>query len=193
VGCREALSSILANSTYLNRRIDDLMALARSSNGRLDLEREILDLNLVATEAMAEVRSLAKVNRVIARFEPLAYPVQVDGDRKRLRQCLMILLDNAVKFSRASQVVEVVLDVRGPSAAMTVVDQGNGIAARDLPSIFERFYQAEVGRRAGGTGLGLAIAHRIVEAHGGDISAASREQGGTAVTMTLPLQKGAGQ
>ena len=73
--CRAALYSILANSTYLNRRIADLMALARSSDGQLDIEKRTVDLNVVATDAMAEIASLAKINGVTTTFRPLAAPV----------------------------------------------------------------------------------------------------------------------
>ena len=185
--CRDALASILANSTYLNRRIDDLMALARSSSGELDLDRKIVDLNIIAADAIGEIRSLARVNCVIMQFEPLDHPIIVDGDRGRLRQGLMILLDNAVKFSPPYKTVEVMLADRGSHADLTVVDQGKGIALEELPRVFERFYQTEVGRRMGGTGLGLSIARRIVEAHRGKIAADSGAAGGTAITMTFPL------
>ena len=185
--CIEALSSILANAKFLNRRIDDLLALARSLNGQLDLYPEIIDINSIAGEAMIEIRSLAKVNKVMTRLEPLVDPAFIEGDRRQLRQCLMILLDNAVKFSRAYQPIDVVVRRDGVNAAVTVVDLGKGIAAEDLPKVFEPFYQTEVGRQKGGTGLGLSIARRIVEAHRGVIAATGNATGGTAITITIPL------
>ena len=186
----EAVSSILANAKFLNRRIDDLLALARSMNGQLELYPELVDLNSIAGEAMIEIKSLAKVNKVMTRLEALADPALIQGDRRQLRQCLMILLDNAVKFSRAYQPVDMVVRRVATHAEVTVLDLGKGIPAEDLPRVFEPFYQSEVGRQKGGTGLGLSIARRIVEAHRGAIAATGTASGGTAITITIPLAQG---
>ncbi len=186
---RSALASILANSTFLNRRIDDLMALARSNDGIPALDLRTVDLDLVAAEAVAEIGSLARINDVRLRLVSRETPPAIRGDRARLRQVVMILLDNAVKFSREGQEVVLVVGRDGEQASLCVVDSGRGIAAADLPKVFERFYQAEHGKRLGGTGLGLAIARRIVEAHGGTIDAASGETGGTCVTLRLPADE----
>lgn len=181
----QALSSILANAVFLNRRIDDLMALARSEDGRIALDRRLVELDDVARGAVGEVASLARINEVGVELEALSEPVRVFGDAARLRQCLTVLLDNAVKFSSPSQKVTVALAQEGANARLSVTDCGEGIAPNDLPQVFDRFYQTEAGRRRGGTGLGLAIARRIVEAHGGSIEASSADGGGTRISILL--------
>jgi signal transduction histidine kinase len=183
---RNSLRAILANATLLNRRVDDLLALARSSDGQLRLERETVDLNSVAADAVAEIGALAKINDVTIRFDALPAALLVDGDRMRLKQALMILLDNAVKFSPPSQTIDVVLADHGETASVAVSDRGPGVAAAEIPHLFERYYQTEDGRRMGGAGLGLAIARRLVEAHQGTICLASGANGGAMIRMTFP-------
>jgi two-component system, OmpR family, sensor kinase len=188
---RDSLFSILANSTLLKRRIDDLMALARSSDGRLGLQKEAVDLNLIVNEALMEVRGLAKINNIIIRFEAVAAPLLVIGDKARLRQCVLILLDNAVKFSPAGRSVEVIIVDRSGRAELSVIDEGRGITVGETQRVFERFYQTEDGRRVGGSGLGLSIARRLVEAHDGSMVASNREHGGAMVTLMLPTAQSA--
>jgi two-component system, OmpR family, sensor kinase len=186
---RESLFSILANSTFLKRRIDDLMALARSLEGGIGLQKETIDLNLVVSEAVVEIRGLAKVNDVLLRFEARDSPLLVAGDESRLRQCVLILLDNAVKFSPPSRAVEIMLGDLGASAELSVIDEGGGITVDETERVFERYYQTERGRRKGGFGLGLSIARRIVEAHDGSIIASNRAHGGAKVTLMLPTAR----
>jgi two-component system, OmpR family, sensor kinase len=183
-GYRDALSAILANAAFLKRRIDDLMALARAADGRLAPRPERLSLAAVAEEAVAEIRGFARVNgiTIAAALEPC----RVMGDRLRLRQCLAILLDNAIKFSPPAETVTIALARRGREAIVRVSDRGKGVEAAELPLIFERFYQTAEGRRRGGTGLGLAIARRVVEAHGGTIVALRGEGAGMTIAVTLP-------
>lgn len=186
---RESLRAILANAALLNRRVDDLLALARSADGQLTLQRETVDLNRIAADAIAESAGLAKINSVTVEFDGLAAPLLIGGDRMRLKQALMILLDNAIKFSPPAEAVDVALVDRGETANIVVVDRGRGVSSGEIPHLFERYYQTVDGRRLGGTGLGLAIARRIVEAHGGTICAASDARGGTTITMTFPVSK----
>ena len=186
---RDALGSILANSTYLNRRIDDLMALARSLDGRLELDRRSVALEQVVNEAMKEIGSLARINDVRIRVDVCEETLVVRGDHARLRQCLMVLLDNAIKFSRGSDTITVALAQERSHVTVSVIDEGGGIPTEDLSYVFERFYQSEVGKRMGGTGLGLAIARRIADAHDGTIEAFRNERGGTRVTLSLPLEE----
>ncbi|WP_395664921.1 ATP-binding protein [Methylocella sp.] len=184
--CRETLSSILANGSYLNRRIDDLMALARSEDGQLALERGPVDLAAVARKACADIASLARVNGVAVDLEAGLRPAPAWGDEARLRQCLMVLLDNAVKFSAPAQRVKVAVGHEAAHLRLCVADFGPGVAPEDLSRVFDRFYQTQDGRRRGGTGLGLAIARRIVDAHQGTIEAAPQRGGGLMISVRLP-------
>ena len=111
----------------------------------------------------------------------------VEADPDRLQQVLLILLDNAIKHTPAGGRVDVRVSQHGPSALIQVEDTGAGIAAEDLPRIFDRFYRADKARSDGGTGLGLAIAKMLVEAHGGHLALTSKPDVGTQVTVSLPL------
>ncbi|HEU5102260.1 MAG TPA: ATP-binding protein, partial [Roseiflexaceae bacterium] len=117
-------------------------------------------------------------------------PVQVIGDADRLKQLLLILLDNALKYTPSGGRVTMGLRQCVGGSEITVQDTGVGIAAEDLPRVFERFYRADPARSrdAGGTGLGLPIARWIVEQHRGAIHIDSTPGQGTTVTVSLPAQ-----
>ena len=113
------------------------------------------------------------------------------GDADALRQLLLLLVDNAIKYTPAGGSITLGLNAeddrtRGLTARISVVDTGVGIPAADLPHIFERFYRADRARQSGGTGLGLAIGKWIAEAHGGTITVESSPGNGSIFTVTLP-------
>ena len=112
---------------------------------------------------------------------------RVLGDVGRLRQVLLILLDNALKYTPEGGGITVRVARQGGQARLEVRDTGPGLAPADLPHLFERFYRADKARSSDGTGLGLAIGRWIAEAHGGRIAAATAPEGGALFTVTLPL------
>jgi signal transduction histidine kinase len=118
-------------------------------------------------------------------------PVLLEGDEDRLKQLVLILLDNALKYTPAEGAISLALRRQGSDAEIVVRDSGIGIAAEDLPHVFERFYRADParGRDPGGTGLGLPIARWIVDQHGGEISLESQPGTGATVTVRLPLDR----
>jgi signal transduction histidine kinase len=123
-------------------------------------------------------------------------PVLVNGDPDRLRQLIMILLDNAIRHTPPGGYVRVaVASGADGTARVAVRDDGEGIAAEHLPHLFERFYRADGarGRASGGTGLGLAIARAICRAHGGDIQVKSNPGQGATFIATLPTGSIAGE
>lgn len=185
VACHSALETIAAQASFMSRRIDDLLAIARSEHGKLVLESRRVDLGAIARDAIRDVDGLLKSNHVAARLSPLDGPVTVAGDSRWLRQCVVTLLDNAIKFSRPGGLIEVSVAVENANACLAVRDHGEGVATAHLPRLFERFYQTESGQRQGGTGIGLSIARWIVEQHGGRIVAAN-EQSGLTVRVVLP-------
>jgi signal transduction histidine kinase len=185
---RTALETISAQASFMSRRIDDLLAIARSEHGKLVLERGMVDLGALARDAIGDVNGLLKSNQLKARLHPLDAPVAIEGDSRWLRQCVVALLDNAIKFSRPGGLIEVTVTGDGANACLNVRDHGEGVSTANLPRLFERFYQTESGQRQGGTGIGLSIARWIVEQHGGRI-AATNEQRGLTMRVILPRAK----
>jgi len=184
-----ALTAIENEMQRLGGVVGQLLLLARAETGELPLAREPVFLDDLALEAVQAARTLADekgVSLTVSTFDeaPLV------GDPGLLRQLVMILLDNSVKFTPAGHTVSVQVTNAGERAELEVADSGIGIEPKHLPHIFERFYRADSarGRGAGdGAGLGLAIARWIVEQHGGDINVTSQPGQGTNVRVRLPV------
>ena len=178
-----ALRDIEVEVASITSLVDDLLLLARSDSGVLDMESEPVELGDVAAEASAAMAATAERLGVTMETDP--EPVMVIGDWGRLRQLVTILVDNGVRHSVHGGVVRVRVRQQGPDAVLTVDDQGLGIAPEDLPHVFDRFWRGRSQQREG-TGLGLAIASSIVTRHGGTITAANRATGGARFTVQLP-------
>jgi signal transduction histidine kinase len=179
-----ALEDIDAETTHLTALVDDLLLLARTDAGTLELERAPVDLADVAAEAAGSLAGVASERGVTVVADPL--PAQVEGDALRLRQLVTILVDNAVAHTPAGGGVAVRVRPESGWAVLVVEDEGPGIRDDDLPRVFERFWRAD-DAPAGGTGLGLAIAAWIVERHGGRIAATNRPEGGARFEARIPL------
>lgn len=180
-----ALDDIDAETTHLAALVDDLLLLARTDAGTMELERVPVDLADVAPEAAGPLTSMAAERGVAVVVDPL--PAVVDGDPLRLRQLVTILIDNAVAHTPAGGSVTVRVRAEGQAAVLAVEDTGPGIRPEDLSRVFERFWRAD-DAPMGGTGLGLAIAAWIVERHGGRIEAANRAEGGARFEARIPLR-----
>jgi signal transduction histidine kinase len=184
---QDALAQALAENSHLSRLVADLALLARADSGAVSLAREPVDLGVVAHEAAAAVEMLAEDRsitlRVLAENRPW-----VTGDAGRLRQLLLIMLDNALKHTPEGGTIVVRVYKQGNQARLQVQDSGTGIAAADLPHVFDRFYRADRARHDG-MGLGLAIGQWIAQAHGGQISAANVPEGGALFTVSLPVAR----
>jgi signal transduction histidine kinase len=192
---RSALQRIVETSRQLGLVIDDLLTMARSDIDVLSLKRAPLDLSEPLAEALTQIAGAAREHG-IALHMPAAWPsgLSVLGDAQRLRQLVLILLDNAVRYSNPGGEVRVslgtVADADGPpQCELAVADQGIGIAREDLPQIFERHYRGREARlrRPDGAGLGLAIAMALARAHGGTLRVDSEPGRGTTVWLRLPL------
>jgi signal transduction histidine kinase len=182
-----ALTDIRDEVDHLTSMVDDLLLLARSDSGAVELERVPLDLGDVASTGASGLTRLADERDVRMVVDPI--PAEVAGDPARLRQLVAILVDNAIRHAPAGSRVDVRVRTDGGDAVLVVEDEGPGIRAEDLPRVFDRFYRA-AGAPGGGTGLGLAIAAWIVERHGGRIAAANRDAAGARFTVRLPLIRG---
>ncbi|WP_158306627.1 sensor histidine kinase [Polymorphum gilvum] len=185
----EALSIIRTRAQRLNRRIDDLLRIARSESGQIEFDRRLVDLHAAAMLALEDLAPLIKRNRVTIDQE-LAGDLFVDGDADWLRQVIGGLLENAIKYAGANCRISIVLTAREDAAELWVRDDGPGLEPRLQERVFERFARGDAGGR--GFGVGLALARWIVEDHGGRIRLVSpwKDGRGTAVGVILPLTKG---
>jgi len=175
-----ALREAFAEAGRMARLVADLLALARADAG-VPLRRAPVELDRVLLEVIAEARHLTRGHRV--EVEALE-STTVTGDRDRLKQLMLILVDNAIRYTPAGGRITVRLARSGATAELRVRDTGDGIRAEDLPRVFERFFRGDPARSRdpGGTGLGLSIAQWIAREHGGEIDLASvRGEGTTAV------------
>ncbi len=188
---QRVLQSSLEEIARLTKLTEDLLTLARSDADESVLELEQVPLDQLASEARAYIAPLADSAGVALTYDAPISPVVVEGDQKRLKQLLVNLLDNAIKYTPAGGSARLALSVKDSCAVIEVTDTGRGIPAAALPHIFERFYRQTDPRdsRVTGFGLGLAISKWIVDAHGGSIEADSREGRGSTFTVRLPLQK----
>ena len=187
---RPLVTDIVDETDRLSHLIADLLQLASADATGLVLDRQRIDLAVVASDTVRQAEALAAEREVGLRAGPPTSDGRtfVSGDRDRLTQLLLILLDNA--FDHSPHGAAVTVDVRpsGRSVVLTVADEGPGIATDDRERIFEPFSRLPgVARdRAGGTGLGLAIARRIVTAHEGTIGVDDAPGGGARFVVTLP-------
>jgi len=181
------LASLREDAAWLNQLLGDLLTLARADAGHDALEREVLDMQELATQVVTAMQPLAEA-RGVRLLRGHSDAVLVLGDQTRLLQLLVNLVDNGLKYTAPSGWVRVSVRQDAASAVLAVTDSGAGIAPEHLPHIFERFYRAAAARdrAAGGAGLGLAICSWIAEAHGGTIAAQSAVGRGTTMTVRLP-------
>lgn len=185
-----ALEEALQQVTRMADLVDSLLTLARADEGRFDLFREPVELAPLAREVVETARLLGEDAGLVI-LAPHADNAEVLGDLTRLRQLFLNLVTNAIKYTPRGGTVEITLVRDEEVVRFAVRDTGIGIAAADLPYVFERFWRADrVRSRAserGGFGLGLAISNWIAQAHGGTLEVQSRLGRGSTFTVTLPL------
>jgi signal transduction histidine kinase len=191
VGDEESLGSIEAEVDRLTRLVGDLLLLAQAESGKLPLDMRPVELDTVLLEVFQQTRVLAG-DRLQMRLTDIDQ-VQVTGDRDRLKQVLLNLVGNAIKYTPAGGQVNLSLGKTADQARLIVEDTGPGIPSQDLPYIFERFYRAEKSRtrsrEGSGFGLGLSIAYWIIRNHNGRIEVNSKEGQGTTFCVWLPLAR----
>ena len=188
---QHGLETIARNARMQARLVEDLLDVSRIIAGKLAIERKPTDLLAIVRRAAETVAPQATAKRVVLELVIAPGDYELLGDAARLQQVAWNLLSNAVKFSPEGARVELTLARNGDELDLAVVDHGSGIDPAFLPFVFDRFRQAEQpgGRPSGGLGLGLTIAERIVELHGGAISAASEGVGrGATFRVRLPAR-----
>lgn len=186
---RDVIGSMLEEVDRLTRLIDSLLTLTRAESGRIELTREVVDLGGLVTGVVDNLRVLAEEKQQSLRVDA-ATPIRVECDPTILRQGLMNLLHNAIKYTPKKGAINIKLTktVLG-KAAIEVKDAGPGIPAAHQERIFERFYRVDAGRSSevGGVGLGLAIARWAVEVNGGHIELESEDGKGSLFRVVIPV------
>ena len=176
------LSLLLAETAVMTRLLEDLQTLSMAEAGMLRLHLESVDIGLLVSDLAATHRPVA-VEAGLAMDADAPSDLTIDVDPIRIRQVLENLIANALRHTSAGGSVRVMVTAQGDAVVIQVRDTGEGITQAELPHIFDRFTKSA---DSGGSGLGLAIARRLVEAHGGTITAESVPGQGTTVTITLP-------
>ncbi len=186
---RERLASQLDELERLAKIVDGLTLLTKADAGQVALQREIVRLDELVQDARADAEVLAQPHRIRVRVT-VCEPLTVMGDRHRLRQVLLNLTDNAVKYNQPDGEVTLALQQRGDLAELVISNTGPGVATGEEARVFERFYRGDASHNQAveGCGLGLSLAQWIVHAHGGSIALASPRPGLTAVTVTVPAR-----
>ncbi len=184
---RVGLESVNREAVYLVHMVNNFLDLSRLETGRVQLQKEKVDLHLLAQEVLECRQSQALQKNVTLSLKAKENLPLIQGDAKRLHQVMMSLVDNAIKYNRPGGSVNVTLSGNQLRVQVAVADTGVGIAPGDLELIFKKFYRVQENGTENGAGLGLAIAKQIVEAHGGDIWVQSELGVGSRFTFSLPL------
>lgn len=184
----DQVEAVAAETDQMARLVEDLLTLARADEGRATLHFEPLDLGALVDEVGRDMGALAELREIGLLVE--TQPVDVNGDRQRLRQLAAILLDNALKYTPAGGSVVVRVGRSGRRAELSVRDSGPGITPEHQRRVFDRFYRVDAARTraVGGTGLGLPIARWITEAHEGQLTLESVPGTGSTFTVRLPVK-----
>ena len=180
-------TQMLKECKYLERLVSDLLDLARLQNNDFTIEKGRVDLKDVAEDAVRSMVKLARQKEVSVDISCEENGFPAIGDYGRLRQMLIIVLENAIKFSPEAGKISIKMSKEDNIACINIQDQGCGIPGDDLEHIFERFYKQRSEQNKVGTGLGLAIAKQIADRHGVNISAENHDNGGAKFTFTIPL------
>lgn len=184
----DSVGSALEEIERLANIVESLLAISRLDSGGAGIEYNLFDLNALARTTTEQMQLLASEKGISLTCSSTG-PVQAIGDETRIKQVLVNLLDNAIKYTRADGHVVVTFGAEENIAVLRVCDDGVGIPAESLPHVFERFYRAERARSrgVGGFGLGLSLVDAVCRAHGGAVSIESIEGRGTTVTVRLPV------
>lgn len=187
---RQSLERIQGQAADLSHLLEDLLEFARSAAEDQPYVMADTQLDEVVAAAAQEAQTLASPREVAVRLQLDDQGRHVDADFRRLKQALIIGLDNAIKHSPPGTTVTIATTVEGALAKVSILDEGEGVDEADLPRVFERFYRGrdEEDRLASGLGIGLAIAKEIVERHGGSIDLGNRPEGGAVLAILLPVE-----
>lgn len=187
---RARAGSLLEEVEHLSRIVGQLFTLSQLDSGEAQTEWTRFDLAELA-RITAEQMNLLAEDKGVAITCQLQEPVPVEGDRVRLKQVIVNLLDNAIKYTPARGTIQLSASIVDSHALLEVADSGIGIPAEALPHVFDRFFRVDQARSAdpGGAGLGLSIVKSICSAHGAKVDVQSTVRGGSCFRVKLPLSK----
>jgi len=187
VEVHETLAQTLEEAERLSKTVGQLMELAQLDSGEIQLEQEVFDFTELVITTVDQMKLLAEDKRIQLEMQPSPL-VQVKGDRHRLKQVLLNLIDNAIKYCPENSAVQIRLTHEDSSCVLEVKDNGPGIGKGEIHRLFDRFYRIDKARsrEIGGSGLGLSICKSICEGHGGRIEAESDLKKGSIFRVTLP-------
>ncbi|MDY4588971.1 MAG: HAMP domain-containing sensor histidine kinase [Oscillospiraceae bacterium] len=184
---RKGMTVITHETGRLEGMVEELLDFSRIQNGRFSLQMANIDIIAELDDALLIYTDKArKENKTVHYTEP-EFLCVVYGDKNRLRQVFINVIDNAIKYTDPGGSVDISVEKGADTLTITVADTGIGIAASDLPKVKAKFYKADNTRR--GSGIGLAVADEIISMHGGSLDIDSVLGKGTTVTITLPLKQ----
>jgi two-component system sensor histidine kinase CiaH len=186
----EHISVILKEVRRMISLVSDLLTLARSESNQLQIKNQTFWLDQTINEMLEHYKLFAEMKNINIYYS-VEKNIHFLGDEERIRQLLVILLDNAIKYTPEQGKITVTCRIQRHFAELSIKDTGMGISKQDLPLIFDRFYRGDKvrSRSEGGSGLGLSIAKWIVEAHKGKIRVESHLGTGTHFILTFPIKK----
>jgi heavy metal sensor kinase len=182
----EALKNILNESKKMSFIISQLLLLYRGEEGQYKPSYEKFNLNMVVEEIINEYKNIISDNKIFMRFNPKE-KILIKADQTLITRLFINLLDNAIKYNKDKGSINIGLEKDQNMVKITVEDSGLGIPPKDIPHIFDRFYQVDKTMNIMSTGLGLSIVKWIVEMHNGQIAVDSKINTGTKFSITLPL------
>ena len=184
---RKGMHVIMDETERLSSMVEELLDFSRMQSGRLILQEERLDAVAELSDAVLIFTERARQENKALDYEEPEFFAPMVGDRNRLRQVFVNILDNALKYSDSGDTITVLPRLEGGRFVVTVSDTGCGISQEDLPMVKTRFYKGHTTRR--GSGIGLAVADEIIKNHGGALELDSVKDQGTSVRVTLPLEQ----
>jgi signal transduction histidine kinase len=176
---RDSLQEIVAESERMTQLVEDLLLLARSDTGSVEMPLAPVDAREVVREVCTEMRGLAALRQIRIAGPPDEGAAMISGNRPALHRLFLVLLDNALKYSPAGADVNITVEKRDSLVSVAIEDFGPGIDDADLPHIFKRFYRADRVRSDTGHGLGLSLAESIARTHGASIEVRRTESAST--------------
>jgi signal transduction histidine kinase len=185
---RETIGSALGETERLAKIVDGLLTISRLDAGEALMEKMYIDLAHLTITTVEQMRLLAE-DKSISLNCSRTEPIYIEGDSSRLKQVVVNLLDNAIKYTSEGGKIDVTVRESNGMALLEVSDTGIGISAESLPLLFERFYRTDKARsrQMGGCGLGLSIVKSICLAHNGQVNVQSTEGEGSCFSVELPL------